>query len=139
MFIATLAVVLAGVISIIADIFLRTRMFGGDNDKGGGVLILVGIAISILTPLFATLLRLAISRKREYLADATGALFTRYPEGLARALEKLEGSKGTMQNAHGATAHLYIANPFGGKKTLMSLFSTHPSTQSRIQRLRKMV
>ena len=145
--VSTMAVVLAGFVSLAADFFLRSTLFGGmsgsDNGRGGGVLILVGFALAIIAPLFGTLLRLAVSRSREYLADTSGALLTRYPEGLATALEKINavGSQmGPMKNAHSATAHLYIANPFGARvgKTFSKLFATHPPADERVRRLRDM-
>lgn len=137
MLVSTMAVILAGFVSLIADIFLRTRFTSSEN-RNGGVLILVGIVISIIAPLFATILRLAISRKREYLADASGALLTRNPEGLARALEKISGDSHIMNSAHSASAHLFISNPFKGR-SIMNLFSTHPPAKERIKRLRSML
>jgi heat shock protein HtpX len=143
--ISTIAVVLAGFLSIVADMFMRSSLygFGGgnrDNDSGkaGGVLIIVGIALMILAPFAGFLIRMAISRKREYLADATGALITRYPEGLASALEKISAYQAPMNKAHDATAHLYISNPFGSKavKGMHALFMTHPPAEERIRRLR---
>lgn len=138
---STVAVVLVGFISILSHIFLRGHMFGGnrDNDKGGSVLMIVGIVLAVLAPIFASLIQLAISRKREYLADASGALMTRYPEGLASALAKISSSAEPMKSANKATAHLFIANPFGsvGKK-VSSLFATHPPIENRIKILREM-
>jgi heat shock protein HtpX len=138
--VSTVAVVLAGFIAILSDIFLRSHIFGGrrDNNSGGGnVLMIVGIVLAILAPIFATLVQLAISRKREYLADASGALLTRYPDGLANALQKISASAQPMQSASKATAHLFIANPFAGKK-LSNLFATHPPMEKRIEILRNM-
>jgi heat shock protein HtpX len=139
---STVVVVLAGFISIIANIFLRSTFFGiGNRDgesRGGGIMMLIGILISILAPIFATIIQLAISRKREYLADASGALLTRYPEGLASALRKLEQYSKPMKNANTATAHLFISDPFGGgnlKKKISNLFSTHPPLEDRIEAL----
>lgn len=138
--ISTVAVVLAGCISILADIFLRSARFGGrsrDNEKGNGPLFLVGIVIALFAPLFATLMRLAISRKREFLADASGALLTRYPEGLARALEKIGAYARPMIAPSSATAHLFFSNPFGaGKRSFTTLFMTHPPIEERIKALR---
>ena len=137
----TTAVVLAGFVAIIADIFLRMSFFGGGrrNDRGGGnalfmILALVGI---VLAPLAATLIELAISRRREYLADASGALLTRYPEGLASALEKIGNYATPMQNPSHATAHLFISDPFGPKPTdwIDRLFSTHPPIADRVKAL----
>jgi heat shock protein HtpX len=139
----TIVVVLVGAIMLLADIMLRSLAFGRrDNDRGNSaaVLAIVGIALAILSPLFAQLLQLAVSRSREYLADASGAMLTRYPEGLAQALEKISTAARPMQTANHATAHLFIANPFGrgGKSALTTLFSTHPPIAERIKRLRNM-
>ena len=137
--VSTVAVVLAGFVSIVADMFLRSQIFGGgDRDnKAGGVLMIVGIILSILAPIFAMLIQLSISRKREFLADASGALLTRYPEGLASALQKISAYGRPMQKAHDATAHLFIANPFGIKslRGLHKLFSTHPPVEDRVRAL----
>jgi heat shock protein HtpX len=134
----TLAFALAGVISIIADFFLRWSLFGGDNrENNNQLLILLTFAAAILAPLAASLLQLSISRKREYLADATGALTTRYPEGLASALEKIEkvGSVTRVQNT--STAHMFFANPLKSH-SFMNLFATHPPIEARIAALRDM-
>jgi heat shock protein HtpX len=144
MLVSTVAVVLVGFISLLADFFLRSGLMGGgrrDNDRGGGnILAVVGIIFVILSPIIAKLMQLAISRKREFLADASGALLTRYPEGLASALEKIHGHGGEMRKAHSATAHLFIANPFGPEKSrtswLVRIFSTHPPVGERIKALR---
>lgn len=145
--ISTIAVVLAGFLSIISDIFLRSRLLGmggheggGDGDnRNGNILIIVGIVLVVLSPIAGLLIQLAISRKREFLADATGALITRYPEGLASALEKIGAYKAPMNKATNATAHLYISNPFGAKalQGLHGLFMTHPPIEERIKRLRE--
>lgn len=135
--VGTVAVVLTGFITIVADIFIRSHLFGGrgrDDDNRGGLLMIIGIILAILAPIFATLIQLSISRKREFLADASGALLTRYPEGLASALAKISQYGAPMQKASKATAHLFIANPFGANK-IKSLFSTHPPVQSRIEAL----
>jgi len=147
MLVSTVAVVLVGFISILSDIFRRSLWFGGgrrDNDRegGGGALIIIAIALSILAPLVATLIQLAISRRREFLADTSGSLLTRYPEGLASALEKIAGYSQPMQTATNATAHLFFGNPFGadrGHKTswIVNLFSTHPPIEERIALLRQ--
>ena len=139
--IQTIVVVLVGAISLIANMFMRGRFFGRkSNERGGGqaqaILMLIGLVFIILSPLIAKLIQLAISRKREYLADASGALLTRYPEGLANALEKISRSPLQLRTANSATAHLYIASPFKGKK-LINLFSTHPPIEERIKRLRE--
>jgi heat shock protein HtpX len=134
---STVAVVLAGFITIVADFFIRSQFFGGSRDrdnKAGNILMIVGIILAILAPIFATLIQLSISRKREFLADASGALLTRYPEGLASALQKISTYGAPMQKASKATAHLFIANPFGAGK-IKSLFSTHPQVEARIDAL----
>ncbi len=137
--VGTIAVVLAGFISLIANIFLHSNMFGRgsrDNDsKAGGILVLIGIILAILAPIFATLVQLAISRKREFLADASGALLTRYPEGLASALQKISQYSAPMKNANQATAHLFIANPFGNIRKIGKLFMTHPPVEERVKAL----
>jgi heat shock protein HtpX len=137
----TVAVVLAGFVAIIADIFLRVSLFGGmrgNNDRGGANIFLLAISFIgiILAPIAATLIELAISRRREYLADASGALLTRYPEGLASALQKI-GSSQPMQRPTHATAHLFIGDPFGSHPTdwIDKLFSTHPPIPLRVQAL----
>jgi heat shock protein HtpX len=139
MLVMTVAVVLAGFVAIIADIFLRMSMFGGDrdNNKGGALFVVFAIIGFILAPIAAQLIQLAISRRREYLADASGALLTRYPEGLASALGKIASYAAPMRKANHATAHLFIANPFGAsaKKAVNGLFSTHPPVEERIKRL----
>lgn len=137
-------VVLVGLVSILSDMFLRSMWFGGSGGssregKGnsGGILAIIGILLLILSPIIATLIKLAISRKREYLADASAVLLTRYPEGLASALEKISSYDTPMKNAHSATAHLFISNPFGAQK-ISGLFSTHPPVQKRVSALRSM-
>lgn len=137
MLLSTVAVVLVGFVSIVSDMMIRMTMFGGrdDDNRGGNVFMIVGIIFAVLAPLFASLIQLAISRKREYLADASGALLTRYPEGLASALEKLGQYSRPMKKQSTAIAHLYISNPFGGK--VGSLFSTHPPIEERVKRLRE--
>jgi len=140
---STVIVILAGIISMIADMFLRLSFWGGrrdDNNSGGGILMLLGIIAAILAPLAATMIQLAISRKREFLADADGALLTRYPQGLANALRKIAADPTPMRNASSANAHLYIANPFRGKQKnwFSKLFLTHPPTEERIRILEAM-
>ncbi len=138
----TVAVVLVGFVSIIADIFLRMSFHGGNDRDNKNPLILIGtIAAVILAPIAAKLIQLAISRKREFLADASGALLTRYPDGLASALAKIGAYPAPMHRASTATAHLFISNPFGGQKTgafVAKMFSTHPPMQERIAALRGM-
>lgn len=137
---STVVVVLAGFISIIANFFLRSMIFGGGrrngNNNESGIFMIIGVILSILAPIVATLIQLAISRKREYLADASGALLTRYPEGLANALLKIDKYSRPMKYANPATAHLFIANPFGGAgKKISNLFSTHPPIADRVKAL----
>jgi len=140
----TVTVTLVGVIVLLSDIFMRSLWFRGrdDNNRGGGYLILIGIALAILAPVFAKLIQLAISRKREYLADASGSLLTRFPEGLAAALEKIEKYEKPMKAANRATAHLYINEPFGvddrKQSWLTTIVSTHPPIFDRIKKLREM-
>ncbi len=146
MLLSTVVVVLVGFISIISDIFLRSRFFGGfgrrnDREEGqvGAILMFIGVALAILAPLAATLMHLAISRKREFLADADGALLTRYPDGLASALEKISSDNTPMRVANNTTAHLWLDNPFKGQKKiswLQRLFMTHPPIGERIAALR---
>jgi len=145
--ISSVVVVLAGLIAILADWFLRAGLGGNlggrdnDNKQGGAVILLVAIAVAVLAPLIATIIRLAVSRKREFLADASGALLTRYPEGLAGALEKIAQDQTPMHRAHSGTAHLFISNPFKGKQEsgwFTRLFLTHPPTEERIRILRRM-
>jgi heat shock protein HtpX len=137
--VSTAVVVLAGFISIIADFFTRSLFFGRqrDNDQRSGLFLIIGLVVALLAPLAATLIRLAVSRKREFLADASGALLTRYPEGLAAALEKIGGDPKPLDTANGATAHLFIENPLKGAR-LMKLFMTHPPIEERIAALRNM-
>lgn len=137
MLVSTVAVVLAGFIAIASDVFLRSRMFSGgrssDDNKGSGVFVIIGIVLAILAPLFATLIQLGISRKREYLADASGALLTRYPEGLANALQKISEYAQPMHRQSNAIAHLYIADPKGKKSSAFAnLWQTHPPIADRI-------
>jgi heat shock protein HtpX len=144
MLLQTMIVILVGVVTITSDILLRSNISRGsrnDNDRGqGGMLLMViGVLLIILAPIFATLLKLAISRKREFLADASGALLTRYPEGLARALEKIAADPNQLRTASDATAHLYIASPFRktrGGNWLHKIFATHPPVEERIAALR---
>lgn len=140
---ATLAAILVGMVALLSDWFLRSLRWGrrrGSRESGGtGLLVLAGVALAILAPLFAQLLRLAISRSREYLADASGAMLTRYPDGLASALEKISADPEPLEAANKATAHLYIINPlreWGGWAN--RLYDTHPPVEERIRRLREM-
>jgi heat shock protein HtpX len=137
----TLVIVLVGTISIVANMFFRGfgRRSSDDNKSGGGILAIIGLVLIILSPIIANLIKLAVSRRREYLADASGALLTRYPEGLAKALEKIATENQPLQRASDATAHLFIASPFAEKKhSLKNLFSTHPPIADRIAKLRNM-
>ena len=140
--ISTIIVVLVGFVTLLADWFRRWAFWGGrrrNSNEGGGqfqiIIMVLAIILSILAPIAALLMQLAISRKREFLADADGALLTRYPEGLARALEKISADQDPLEAANRATAHLYIANPFKGKK-VSSLFMTHPPIEERVKALR---
>ncbi len=138
--------VLAGTVVFLSDMFMRNLWWGGrrsrdDNNNSGGIILVIGIALAILTPIFATLMQMALSRRREFLADASGADLTRYPEGLARALAKLTQDKEVLEAATNATAHLYITNPFKGKAYgawFSNMFNTHPPIEERIKRLRAM-
>lgn len=138
----TVAVVLAGFIAIIADIFLRVSFFGGNNREGRNpILAIAGIVAIILAPFAAQLIQLAVSRKREFLADASGALLTRYPDALASALQKISSYQAPMRRANHATAHLFISNPFGAHeagKFIARIFSTHPPVEERIAALTQM-
>lgn len=144
-----IVVALVAIVSLISDMFLRLSFwgsFGEDDDNNGGgnpLLFALGIVGALLAPLVASLTQLAISRRREYLADASGALLTRYPEGLARALAKIGSDPRGLQRANSATAPLYISNPLKGRgkgvgQGLARLFSTHPPIEERIKRLREM-
>lgn len=138
--------VLVGFVAIMADLFMRNLWFSGrdrdnNNSQAQAVFLIIGIILAILSPIAATLIQLAISRKREFLADASGAYLTRYPEGLASALEKLAKDTTPLRSASNATAHLFIENPFQGKSAktwFASLFDTHPPIEERIKVLRSM-
>ena len=138
----SIVVILVGIVGLLSRWFISgVRWRDNRRSEGGQILLLLGLIMIILAPLTATLLKLAISRKREFLADATGALLTRYPEGLARALEKISQYPYSMKNANTATAHLFIVNPFRGKERkswLTRLFMTHPPVEERIKALRQM-
>ena len=144
MLVMTVAVVLAGFIAILADFFMRAMIFGGGNDRNKHpIFMVVAIVGIILAPIAAQLIQMAVSRKREYLADATGALLTRYPEGLASALEKISSTSRPMRKASHATAHLFISDPFEGEKRgllqkIGGMFQTHPPVAERLARLRGM-
>lgn len=139
--------VLVGTIAFLSDWFMRMLWWGGKRDdrkeRGGvgGVLIIIGIIFALLSPIIASIIQLAISRRREYLADASGVLLTRYPEGLISALEKISRDREVLEAATNATAHLYIINPFKGKDFgawFAGLFDTHPPIEERISVLRSM-
>jgi heat shock protein HtpX len=142
--ISSMVVVLVGFVTLLSDFFLHWSLFGaGDRDgRVGLIFTLVGIVLAILSPIVATLIKLAISRKREFLADASGALLTRYPDGLANALQKIDKAvtKRPMKEANHATSHLYIENPFGGEDSepgfFDKLFMTHPPTSERVAALK---
>jgi len=143
MLVSTVAVVLVGFVTLAANFFWRATWLGAGrrgNDREGNnpLMLIIAVAFIILAPIFATLIQLAISRKREFLADASGALLTRYPEGLASALRKIGGYERPMLRANNATAHLFISNPFGPREAmsgLAKLFSTHPPIEERIKAL----
>ncbi|MBU6490841.1 M48 family metallopeptidase, partial [Patescibacteria group bacterium] len=142
MLLMTVAVVLAGFVALVANIFLRVSFWDGDrrDNNGNAILMILAVVGIVLAPLAAKLIELAVSRRREYLADASGALLTRYPEGLASALQKIGGYAAPMRNANLATAHLFIGDPFGVKSGGSSgwierMFSTHPPIPSRVQAL----
>jgi heat shock protein HtpX len=148
----TLVVVMAGVVALLSDWMLRSFMWGGagrgrrrgrsgGDNAAGGVLMLVGLALAVLSPVIATVIQLAVSRKREFLADADGALLTRFPAGLASALRKISADTEPLEAANKATAHLYIVNPLKNLKGgagVNRLFSTHPPIEERIAALEKM-
>lgn len=140
----TIVIVLVGLIALASDFFIRMQWFGGGRRKSegnaGALFLIIGIVLAILSPLIAKLIQLAVSRKREFLADASGALMTRYPEGLARALEKIDAQPKQLKRASSATAHLYFSSPFDQKSKMKfsSLFSTHPPITERVARLREM-
>jgi heat shock protein HtpX len=147
MLLQTVVVILVGIVAILSNFFLRISYWGGvrrddsRENSAGAILAIFGLIAAILAPIAATLIQLAISRKREFLADASGALLTRYPEGLARALEKIARDPNPLPVANNSTAHLFIASPFRGeqaKNWITKLFSTHPPIKERIKILRGM-
>lgn len=146
MLVSTVVVVFAGLISFVADFALRASLFGGGDEKKNPIFLVLGILAIILAPIAATIIKLAISREREFLADATGALITRYPEGLASALQKISSFHQPMQVQHNAIAHLFISNPTGVNDEselrgheeiswIAKLFMTHPPVKERIEKL----
>ena len=139
--VGTVVVVLVGILALVSDFFIRSMIWGGkgrDNDRegGNGLLMVLGVVAIILAPIVATIIQLAVSRKREFLADASGALLTRYPEGLASALKKIGTYERPMEYASSTTAHLYISNPFGKTSSFLNkLFATHPPIEERVSAL----
>ncbi len=143
---STIVSVFVGFIVMLSDMFSRALFWGGAKDrdedsKANGILMLIGLIFLILSPIFGTLMQLALSRKREFLADSTAVEFTRNPDGLISALEKLENDQNELEVANSATANMYIVNPFKkngdkGKRKSSSLWSTHPSTEDRIEALK---
>jgi len=147
MLLSTVVAILAGTIAILANMFMRVSFWGGgrgsndDNGRAGAILMILGIVAAILAPIAATIVQLAVSRKREFLADASAVLLTRYPEGLARALEKISSDSSPMKVTNDATASLFIDSPYKGKQKtnwFIKLFSTHPPIEERIKILRGM-
>ncbi len=140
---STIAVVLVGMVVLMTDFFFRVAFTGG-GDRGGKtrlIMVVIALALAIIAPLLAQMMKMAISRKREFLADSSGSLLTRYPEGLARALGKIAVDPSPMRIANDATAHLFIANPFKGEERnswIHKLFSTHPPIDERIAKLRRL-
>lgn len=143
---STVVVILVGLIALLSDWFLRFGFFGGrrrrssdsEGGSGNGILMIVGIVLIVLSPIIARLISLAVSRRREFLADASGALITRYPDGLARALQKIDADSAEYKHANDATMHLYFESPYAGNKHgnwLHRLFATHPPAEERIAAL----
>jgi heat shock protein HtpX len=146
MLLMTVVAAIGGLIILLRDFFLRSLFWGGrrrdrrGSGQAGLILLVVGLLLAIIAPIFVALIRAAISRQREYLADASGAYITRYPQGLVQALAKLRDSGEKMKRASDANAHLFIANPFGkDRMDVMSMFATHPPIDRRIERLNKLV
>lgn len=138
--VSLVAFAMVAVIGLLADILIRMSWFGGrsdDDDGGNQILFFLMIAAAILSPIVATMIQLAISRQREYLADATGAMTTRYPEALASALEKISSQGSVLRRQNASTAHLFFANPLK-RRSFAALFSTHPPVEERINRLRSL-
>ena len=141
----TVIAITAGLIPLIADLFGRSLWYGGgrsrnkDGDNSNIVFLVIAIALAVLAPLFAKLLELAVSRQREYLADTSAAELTRYPEGLARALEKISADTDPLEAANRATQHMYIVNPLRGAERMAAMFSTHPPLRERVSRLRALM
>jgi len=142
MLVSTVVVVLVGFISIASDFFLRSMIWGGRDRRNGGLpMLLIGMVLAILTPIAASIMHMAISRKREFLADASGALLTRYPDGLASALIKISSDPTPMKVANNTTAHLWLDDPFKGKQKASwwhKLFMSHPPVEERVKALRNL-
>ncbi len=145
MLLGTAVVVLVGIVAMLSNLFLRITFWGGgrrdSRGSGGTIIMVLGLLAAILAPIAAGLIQLAVSRKREFLADASAALLTRYPEGLARALEKISADPAALRTANTSTAHLYISSPLRGKQSkgwFAKLFMTHPPTEERLNALRGM-
>lgn len=144
--IMSVVVILVGLVALLADFFMRSLWYGGhrrdrESSNAQSIFLFIGIILAVLSPIIATLIQLAVSRKREFLADASGSLLTRFPEGLASALEKIAKDKEPLEAANNATAHLYISNPFKSKMSghwFTNLFNTHPPIEERIKILRSM-
>jgi len=147
MLLMTVVAAIGGMIILLRDFFLRSLLWGGrrrNNRRGGGqagaILVIIGLILAIIAPIFVALIRAAISRQREYLADASGAYITRYPQGLAEALVKLRDAYKPLKRASQSNAHLFISSPFGKDRTnVAGLFSTHPPLEQRIERLHNLV
>jgi len=137
MLVGTVIVVLVGFISVVSDVLIRASIFGGRRKKDNDIFSIIAIVGAILAPIAATLIQLAVSRKREFLADASGVLLTRYPEGLANALIKIARDPNLMRHSSSATAHLWLASPLKGKRSkgIAKLFMTHPPIEERVQAL----
>lgn len=133
----TVAFILAGIISMIADFFFRISIFGDDERESNQLMMILALVAIVLAPIAASLIQLSISRRREYLADATGALTTRYPEGLESALQKIGRAGSATRRQNTATAHMFFANPLKGH-SFLNLFSTHPPIEARIKALKEM-
>jgi heat shock protein HtpX len=139
----TVVAIFVGTIALVSDLFLRARLFGGrrnnnDNEgNAGAILAIIGVVLILLSPIVAQLIQLAVSRRREFLADASGVLLTRYPEGLISAFRKIQQEQLPVTQANTATAHLYLTNPLSGR-SVAKLFSTHPPIEERIAALEKM-
>lgn len=145
MLLGTVIVILVGIVAMLSDLFLRISFHGGgrrdSRGSGGGLIIILGILAAVLAPITASLIKLAISRKREFLADASAALLTRYPDGLARALEKISTDHTPLKKVNNSTAHLYISSPLRGEQSqswFTKLFMTHPPVEERLRALRGM-